>query len=458
MANKRFVARKGLILQPYSGITEAQILISDSFGEVITGATFTNLTDVSVSSASQGQGILYSGGTWVPYTPDDQNNYLTGVVGTGNFSAVTFTRLGLSDITWDSRHNHNDLYVSISGDTMIGSLIINESTGYALEVNGNTIMRGDLFVSGTTTTIYTQNMNVKDNIIMVNSGETGAGISAPSKAAGIGVDRGSETDFYFLFDDTRDLFVVGSMTGETLGDVATLQAVATRENTPNDTSIAFWNDADNRFDTSDKLYWDGNELNVTGDFKVTRYSEFGDTISYIGDARKYKSIFKTGYDMYGNSGTYNGTGCGAAGTSLISSMYIVKSFDDVVEEAVVCTLSLPTDYEAGTQLRVELSVCTTSTSGGADMVVGLQSVSDGDGFDGITGTLEYVDGLFTAPGTAFEKDTIDYVFSGTTFDVGDDVGVVIYRETTNPGDTLTGDMFVSSIKLKYISNNRGENI
>jgi hypothetical protein len=92
------------------------------------------------------------------------------------------------------------------------------------------------------------------------------------------------------------------------------------------------------------------------------------------------------------------------------------------------------------------------------MVIGLQSVDDGDNFEGDSGTIEYVDDTFTAPGTAFNRTTLNYTFSGTTFSANDDIGVVIYRETTDPGDTLTGDVFVSSIKIKYISNKRGEDI
>jgi hypothetical protein len=101
------------------------------------------------------------------------------------------------------------------------------------------------------------------------------------------------------------------------------------------------------FVTGDTMTGDLNlpNINVSSNLTVTGTSLFYDTITYSGDARKYKSIYKTAYDMYSNGSTYNGTVCTAAGTALISDMYIVKSFDDVIEESAICTMNIPTDYE-----------------------------------------------------------------------------------------------------------------
>lgn len=51
----------------------------------------------------------------MPATPTDTNNYLTGVSGSANGTA-TFTRQGLDNLTWNTSHNHNQLY-NIVGDT-----------------------------------------------------------------------------------------------------------------------------------------------------------------------------------------------------------------------------------------------------------------------------------------------------------------------------------------------------
>jgi hypothetical protein len=64
---------------------------------------------------------------------------------------------------------------------------------------GTVVVTGDLEVRGNTTTVQSEDLVVRDNIIVVNDGETGPGITLD--IAGIQVDRGSEPDAFFLFDE-----------------------------------------------------------------------------------------------------------------------------------------------------------------------------------------------------------------------------------------------------------------
>ncbi len=64
---------------------------------------------------------------------------------------------------------------------------------------GTVRVTGDLVVEGNTTTVQSENMTVKDNIIVLNSGETGAGITLDT--SGIRIDRGTLPDGYMLFDE-----------------------------------------------------------------------------------------------------------------------------------------------------------------------------------------------------------------------------------------------------------------
>jgi hypothetical protein len=59
---------------------------------------------------------------------------------------------------------------------------------------------GDLLVEGNTTTVQSETMTVKDNVIIVNAGETGNGVSLTT--SGITVDRGNYTDASWLFDES----------------------------------------------------------------------------------------------------------------------------------------------------------------------------------------------------------------------------------------------------------------
>ena len=67
---------------------------------------------------------------------------------------------------------------------------------------GTVVITGDLTVQGETTTVNTTNMTVEDNIIVLNQGEAGAGITDPSSSSGIQIDRGSLLDAFFVYDDS----------------------------------------------------------------------------------------------------------------------------------------------------------------------------------------------------------------------------------------------------------------
>lgn len=75
-----------------------------------------------------------------------------------------------------------------------GNIVLN--TGFD---QGTVTITGDLLVAGNTTTINTQNMSVEDNIVLLNSGETGAGITLDE--SGIRIDRGALVDAYMVFDE-----------------------------------------------------------------------------------------------------------------------------------------------------------------------------------------------------------------------------------------------------------------
>ena len=69
-----------------------------------------------------------------------------------------------------------------------------------LSVAGNATITGDLTVSGTTTTINTNELNIGDNIITLNSDETGT----PSQNAGIEVERGTSTNVAIRWNEATD--------------------------------------------------------------------------------------------------------------------------------------------------------------------------------------------------------------------------------------------------------------
>jgi len=83
-----------------------------------------------------------------------------------------------------------------------GSASIVEPLGWP----GGVIINGDLLVNGVTTTIDSATLSVKDNIIDINVGEEGNGVTL--NTSGIRIDRGNETDVSFLWDERIGAFVL----------------------------------------------------------------------------------------------------------------------------------------------------------------------------------------------------------------------------------------------------------
>ena len=107
--------------------------------------------------------------------------------------------------------NNIDTTADASGNVNIA--LKNDVTLSSLTVNGN------LAVNGTTTTVNSADLTVKDNMITLNSGETGEGVSKGT--AGIEIARGTQKKFQLVFDEADDKLKAGIE--------GTLKAVATEE-------------------------------------------------------------------------------------------------------------------------------------------------------------------------------------------------------------------------------------
>ena len=78
--------------------------------------------------------------------------------------------------------------------------------------DANLIVNGDLTVTGTTTTVNSSETLVADNLITLNAGEVGTGVTSGS--AGIEVDRGLADNASLQWNETLDVweFKVGTCT------------------------------------------------------------------------------------------------------------------------------------------------------------------------------------------------------------------------------------------------------
>ena len=114
---------------------------------------------------------------------------------------------------------------AISGDKIDGGTISNfASTGIddnatatqitvsdaSVSFGADVAVTGNLTVSGTLTSVNTTNTEIADNSIVLNNGETGAGVTAGT--AGIEIDRGTEDSATLQWNETDDVweFKVGT--------------------------------------------------------------------------------------------------------------------------------------------------------------------------------------------------------------------------------------------------------
>ncbi len=146
-----------------------------------------------------------------------------------------------------------------------------------LAVDDNLVVGGDFIVDGTSFIVNVGIVEAEDNIIKVNNGEVGAGVTAGT--SGIQVDRGTSDDYFFMFRESDDAFVIGLN--------ASLQTVATREDSPNSNSIAYWNSSSNRFDTNSNIVINSNGNVGIGNSALESWSSGYSVMQIGGNASFY---------------------------------------------------------------------------------------------------------------------------------------------------------------------------
>lgn len=123
----------------------------------------------------------------------------------------------------------NAVSVAITGGTIDGTVI--GGTTAAAGTFTDVIVNGNLTVNGTTTTLDVENMAVADNVIELNSGETGAGVTAGT--SGIDVERGTAQNTQWVFDEATDSWTAKysdlSLANISGNFVGTIQAMVERQ-------------------------------------------------------------------------------------------------------------------------------------------------------------------------------------------------------------------------------------
>lgn len=117
--------------------------------------------------------------------------------------------------------------------------------GYANFTVNNLVIKGDVTQEGDTFITRAERVEVHDNMILINDGETGAGVTAGF--AGIEVDRGTEQNFMFGFNESDGMFKIGKEGN--MFDVALRQPVGDMT----DGMFASWDAATKTFKTTNLI-------------------------------------------------------------------------------------------------------------------------------------------------------------------------------------------------------------
>lgn len=195
------------------------------------GSTTNRFKSIYVDEAYLSTNTLYIGDTPVLGTnadtivvkadPDQSLLVKTSGLGTTNIESQTGVMLTTSGTNADVKIQTTGVNskVRFSGTGGI-ELSSNVNAQQDVAISGNLTVTGNLIANGSQFIVNSTTVTTKDNIITLNQGEIGTGVT--SGKAGIQIDRGDASDYQLVFDEVDDKFKVGTVGG-------TYETLATRE-------------------------------------------------------------------------------------------------------------------------------------------------------------------------------------------------------------------------------------
>jgi len=154
---------------------------------------------VGINNTAPTAPLDVTGNIVVSGTVDGRDLATDGTKLDGVASSATANPNAIDNVVEDtSPQLGGDLDLNSNDITGTGNINI---TG-TLQTSSNAIIGGDLTVSGTTTTVNTETINLADNNIVLNSNLSSS--TAPSENCGITINRGSSTDKVFQWNESSD--------------------------------------------------------------------------------------------------------------------------------------------------------------------------------------------------------------------------------------------------------------
>lgn len=210
---------------------------------------------------------------------------------------------GSTDVTLSNYYVDRFTNQTVNGN----KTFVNDAT-----FNGSVVIGGNLTVTGTTTSVDSTTLKVKDKLIEVAKDNTVA-LTTP---AGLLAPKYDGVNYGALGFDATGTAYVGDVFINENGDIdvsnasTTWQPIATRENTPNDKSVAYWDASTLKFITnSDVKVINGEGIRLapkrgitfdTGDYKYSIYGNmtnqaiFAEVAGVGSEADQYKLLDSNG--------------------------------------------------------------------------------------------------------------------------------------------------------------------
>lgn len=147
-------------------------------------------------------------------TTNGDGDYFVVVDTVGAQKKLTKGNINLSGFNNDSGfitgYTETDTLDSVTdrGATTTNAVSVGALTATTGNFSSNVTVGGNLIVNGTTTTVNSNTVNIGDNILVLNSDETGV----PSQNGGIEIERGTSANVSFLWDEANDYWTLNDQT------------------------------------------------------------------------------------------------------------------------------------------------------------------------------------------------------------------------------------------------------
>lgn len=147
----------------------------------------------------------------------------------------------------------------------------------------------------------------------------------------------------------------------------------------------------------------------------------------------------------GSINPWNGTSVAAAGTGTLDGVFYFRSFAGVGgADGTYFNIVIPDDYTPGADLKVSLKTTINGSGGDYKFFVGFRKrQTTFNRFPGDDSTTEWQSAAIAGQ-INWPMQTLDFVFSGTGVLPLDAVAILIYRDPSDVGDTISDTAYVNS--------------